>query len=220
MTIQHSIIADPNIHEPKGVASAADGEVYIADGLGSGAWASPGDSVFPLSTAVWQSQYTSPNVIDASDTISPDRDVASGTLLFDGTVDEQLLYSVMVPPNINSLSFLRFYMYWTKTTAVAGDVTWKLEYKLLPTTEVASGGWTALAENSTPLSTDDSTIDRVLVTSLGDIDISTLDQGDVVQLRISRVATATENTYTDDARMTGLRMNFQVDKLGSDTEFA
>ncbi len=38
MTIEHSIIADPNIHEPKGVASASSGEVYVADGLGSGAW--------------------------------------------------------------------------------------------------------------------------------------------------------------------------------------
>lgn len=38
MTIQHSAIADPNIHEPKGVAAASSGQVYIANGLGSGAW--------------------------------------------------------------------------------------------------------------------------------------------------------------------------------------
>ena len=37
---EHSIITDPNIHEPKGVASASSGEVYVADGLGSGAWSS------------------------------------------------------------------------------------------------------------------------------------------------------------------------------------
>lgn len=38
MTIQHSLITDPNIHEPKGVASAAIGNVYVADGAGSGVW--------------------------------------------------------------------------------------------------------------------------------------------------------------------------------------
>ncbi len=38
MTIEHSIITDPNIHEPKGVASASSGQIYVADGLGSGAW--------------------------------------------------------------------------------------------------------------------------------------------------------------------------------------
>lgn len=38
MTVAHSSITDPNIHEPKGVATANDEEVYIADGAGSGAW--------------------------------------------------------------------------------------------------------------------------------------------------------------------------------------
>lgn len=39
MTIEHSIIADPNIHEPKGVAVATSGKVYVANGTGSGTWA-------------------------------------------------------------------------------------------------------------------------------------------------------------------------------------
>lgn len=38
MTIQHSIITDPDIHEPKGVASATAGKVYISNGSGTGAW--------------------------------------------------------------------------------------------------------------------------------------------------------------------------------------
>lgn len=35
---EHVNITDPNLHEPKGVSSAAAGKVYVADGLGSGAW--------------------------------------------------------------------------------------------------------------------------------------------------------------------------------------
>ncbi len=38
MTIQHVDIADPFIHEPKGVNAAASKTVYVADGAGSGAW--------------------------------------------------------------------------------------------------------------------------------------------------------------------------------------
>ena len=34
----HKAIADPEIHEPKGVASASVDEVYHADGAGSGTW--------------------------------------------------------------------------------------------------------------------------------------------------------------------------------------
>lgn len=38
---QHSEISDPNLHEPKGISTAADGTVYIADGAGSGLWELP-----------------------------------------------------------------------------------------------------------------------------------------------------------------------------------
>lgn len=41
MTIQHNIITDPDIHEPKGVATATSGKVYISNGSGSGAWELP-----------------------------------------------------------------------------------------------------------------------------------------------------------------------------------
>lgn len=38
MSVQHSAITDPNIHEPKGVASASSGAIYVANGSGSGVW--------------------------------------------------------------------------------------------------------------------------------------------------------------------------------------
>lgn len=38
MAVQHSAITDPDIHEPKGVAAATLGQVYTADGAGSGDW--------------------------------------------------------------------------------------------------------------------------------------------------------------------------------------
>lgn len=38
MPTEHKNITDPNIHEPKGVAAASDGQVYVADGAGSGDW--------------------------------------------------------------------------------------------------------------------------------------------------------------------------------------
>ena len=36
--VQHSALTDPNIHEPKGIASASSGQVYVANGSGSGSW--------------------------------------------------------------------------------------------------------------------------------------------------------------------------------------
>ena len=36
--VQHKDIADANLHEPKGVATASVGKVYVANGSGSGTW--------------------------------------------------------------------------------------------------------------------------------------------------------------------------------------
>jgi hypothetical protein len=38
MTIAHSSLTDPELHEPKGIASAAANKVYVSDGAGSGDW--------------------------------------------------------------------------------------------------------------------------------------------------------------------------------------
>lgn len=35
----HNLLANSELHEPKGVATAADNDVYIANGSGSGSWA-------------------------------------------------------------------------------------------------------------------------------------------------------------------------------------
>ena len=36
--IEHVNITDPNIHEPKGITTATNKEVYVANGSGSGSW--------------------------------------------------------------------------------------------------------------------------------------------------------------------------------------
>lgn len=36
--VNHSTLSDPYLHEPKGVAAASAGEVYVADGAASGSW--------------------------------------------------------------------------------------------------------------------------------------------------------------------------------------
>ena len=37
----HSALTGTELHEPKGVAAAAAGKVYLSDGLGSGSWVVP-----------------------------------------------------------------------------------------------------------------------------------------------------------------------------------
>lgn len=48
MTIEHNVITDPYIHEPKGIAAASSGKVYVSDGAGSGAWTTQGTKYITL----------------------------------------------------------------------------------------------------------------------------------------------------------------------------
>lgn len=53
MAIEHNSIADGERHEPKGIASASSGQVYIADGGGSGSWTDPKTQItLPLSIVI------------------------------------------------------------------------------------------------------------------------------------------------------------------------
>ena len=44
--VQHSVLTDPNLHEPKGVSTALEGQVYRANGSGSGSWRFPSGNAF------------------------------------------------------------------------------------------------------------------------------------------------------------------------------
>lgn len=44
--VAHSTLTGADLHEPKGIASANSGEVYVANGGGSGAWTAPDPVVF------------------------------------------------------------------------------------------------------------------------------------------------------------------------------
>ena len=37
-TIEHSVLSGSELHEPKGISSASDGQIYVANGAGSGEW--------------------------------------------------------------------------------------------------------------------------------------------------------------------------------------
>lgn len=46
----HSTITDPDLHEPKGISTAAVGRAYQSDGTGSGVWTRPMDLVASADT--------------------------------------------------------------------------------------------------------------------------------------------------------------------------
>jgi hypothetical protein len=63
VNINHSNLTDPYLHEPKGVASATSGKVYVSDGSGSGDWTQPNYQIngyvdFDATTPAYQHSVT------------------------------------------------------------------------------------------------------------------------------------------------------------------
>jgi microcystin-dependent protein len=44
----HKDLIDPDVHEPKGISDATSGQIYMADGAGSGAWTSLSTITIPV----------------------------------------------------------------------------------------------------------------------------------------------------------------------------
>jgi hypothetical protein len=70
---EHKDLTGADLHEPKGIATASDGQSYMADGLGSGSWVYTGDTVHGEMTVI--SNTTAETVATASDpTLNTDSD--------------------------------------------------------------------------------------------------------------------------------------------------
>lgn len=92
--VLHSSLTTTDLHEPKGVAAATSGQVYIANGAGSGAWTTPDPVVFPnkhIAGLTWS------NAADASNDIT----VAAGTCR-DSTNTEDMTLSASITKRIDA----------------------------------------------------------------------------------------------------------------------
>ena len=83
MSIQHNLITDPNIHEPKGISLALDGDVYVADGLGSGVWKKP-DPADLLSNTADFTETGSRLVVNGLGGIGAEPGTSIGVMTFTG----------------------------------------------------------------------------------------------------------------------------------------
>lgn len=55
---EHRNLTGIELHEPKGVETATSGQVYVADGAGSGAWTSKNEDNLIFNTFILQGQLT------------------------------------------------------------------------------------------------------------------------------------------------------------------
>lgn len=77
--IQHSAATDPNIHEPKGITTASNRQVYKANGSGSGTWTRLTEADLDFSSAS-NNLFGWNDIHDSLYTSGSPRAITSGTL--------------------------------------------------------------------------------------------------------------------------------------------
>lgn len=104
MATEHASLSDPQIHEPKGVVTAAARQVYTADGAASGSWAAQSSDLATngsaylsgFVTATVISVVNTPVVVNAGTSWVPHKQnlftvTTGGRLTFDGAYAQEFL---------------------------------------------------------------------------------------------------------------------------------
>ena len=71
----------------------------------------------------------------------PDVEASSGLLLFDSNGTELIYAFVQMPHAWKEGSSISPHVHWQKTTSAAGDVLWRMRYKMAPIGEVMDADW-------------------------------------------------------------------------------
>lgn len=219
----HANLTDPELHEPKGIAAASDGDVYVANGAGSGTWSPAEGAVFPLTVGKWEDLRVPATSINLPGGIADaDRDTDNGTLLFDAATDEYAVAVVQLPHSWQEGTSVYPHVHWAKTTSATGDVAWVMEYKAYKINEVGAGAWATLATVTTPVAgtPDTNQAEKHLISTFGELVMTGYEFSDILLIRIYRDANNAADTYGADARLLEFDIHYQIDSLGSDGEFA
>lgn len=149
----------------------------------------------------------------------PDYDATNGLLLFDSGTTEVIFAAVQMPHSWREGSTIVPHLHWQKTTSAAGDVLWRLEYKMSPINQVMDASFTAIDIDATVGGTPDTdTADKHLISSFGGVNMSGKQVSDMLILKISRVGGS--DTYGADARLLEFDIHVQLDGLGSVNQFS
>jgi len=142
MSIQHSVITDPDIHEPKGASTASLGEVYIANGSGSGDWSpitldsddadygalytADGAGGADFSQVCWQDLLGHVVVRDSGATAPTLSTFRGGQVVqYAFAANDVVGFTFHLPHNYKRGTDIYFHVHWSHNgTAISGNMTW------------------------------------------------------------------------------------------------
>lgn len=231
---EHRDLTGASLHEPKGIAAASDGTVYVASGGGSGVWRAitrddigsldiVRDDVFPLEDLVWD-DYVVPIVganvagIKPPGLVKVNDNGAGSTGVyyygFDPTTEEEVFFTIQLPHRVKAGTQIKPHVHWGPTTTGVGNVVWGLEYCISNVNEPASNTTILTATGAAP-----GTLKQQVITGFPPIAGTQLRESSLLNCRFFRKAADAADTYAADAVAMSFDIHFQIEKLGSIIEY-
>jgi hypothetical protein len=134
---------------------------------------------------------------------------------FGADTDQELFFTAQLPHGYVEGTDLHVHVHWVPSDATAGNVTWSLEY-LMTTEGVVVGGTSIISATGAATGA----APKHILTDIGVIAGAALKISSMVVGRIARLGTAGTDTYPNPAFLLEIDFHFQVNTLGSTSEFA
>ena len=151
--VNHNTLTDPYLHEPKGISTALAGQIYVADGAGSGTWVENSRIVGGYITFSAHSVTTSDTVLNPTFSLSTNNGFTglsspNARLRYDGTetinASMDAIFSIQQSSGSSKQVQMAFFKNGTELTGSRMIAT------------AASGEWHVMAlKFNTTLATDD-----------------------------------------------------------------
>jgi hypothetical protein len=144
----------------------------------------------------------------------PDFDPVDGLPLFDAASTERIVGLAQMPHAWLEGSEMRPHIHWSPTSAGAGNVLWRLDYKIAGVGDSFPALWTTVDILAAADGDDKHQVD-----SFGQIDMTGETLSTVMKWRVSRIGGDGTDTYGADAKGIEFDIHYRMNSLGSGLEF-
>ena len=148
---------------------------------------------------------------------APGTDSDTGLLLFEDAKTQVMAGVAQMPHHWQESSEIRPHVHWLQPAA--GNVLWRLEYRLIPAYNGEfPASWTTI-DNTTAVGTYPGTGTFINITNFGAIDMTGFKISSMVVFKLSRIGGDALDTMTASASLLEFDIHYQIDSFGSRQQF-
>ena len=221
---EHRFLTGASLHECKGIGTASAGGMIVANGVGGANIVNQKSlDLFPRTQTVFD-DFVVPIVAANAAGVSPpslvkvNDDGAGSTGVyyygFAHNAIREVFFTIQLPHRYKAGTAIRPHIHWGPTTANTGNVRWGLEYCISNVNQQAALTSIIYGTGAAP-----GVLRQQVITGFPHIDGTDLRESSLLNCRFFRDATHVSDTYGFSAVAMSFDIHFEVEKLGTVSEW-